>query len=78
MTVISDILKGLNVSKQENLGNYYGGLCFSSAFCDNSIKQVDVMLVFFTDTDQIVLPQKTPPFHNSINQLRTTRFVAGL
>ena len=61
MTAISDILKGLNVAKQENLGKYYCGLCFSYVFSDNSIKQVDVLLVLFTGTAQIVLPQENPP-----------------
>jgi hypothetical protein len=61
MTAISDILKGLNVAKQENLGKYYRGLCFSCVFCDNSIKQVDLLLVLFTSTDQLVLPQENLP-----------------
>jgi len=62
MTVISDILKGQNVAKQENLGKYYCGLCFSAVFCDNKFKQFDVMLIFFTGTDQIVLPRENLPF----------------
>jgi len=61
MTAISDILKGPNGAKQENLGKYYCGLCFSCVFCDNSIKQVDVLLILFTGTDQIVLPQENLP-----------------
>jgi hypothetical protein len=61
MTAISDILKGLNGAKQENLGKYYCDLCFSCVFCDNSIKQVDVLLILFTGTDQIVLPQENLP-----------------
>ena len=62
MTVISDILKGQNVAKHENLENYYCGLCFSAVFCDNNFKQFDVMLIFFTGTDQIVLPRENLPF----------------
>ena len=61
MTAISDILKGLNSAKQENLGKYYYGICFSCVFCDNNIKQVDVLLVLFTGTDQLVLPQENLP-----------------
>ncbi|MFP6587402.1 MAG: hypothetical protein VB814_07130 [Pirellulaceae bacterium] len=61
MTAISDILKGLNVAKQENLRKYYCGLCISSVFCDNSIEQVDLMLIFFTGTGQFVLPQENLP-----------------